>query len=289
MTDERFDAFAKRLSAATSRRGLLKGALAVALGGVAMRLKGNDADAQTRQACSRLQQACGAGQPACCAHLTCQDGACCRPTNETCYADSDCCPDNVCRPNPHGLGNRCLPPGGVDAACVDAGDCAAEFVCDAYTGTCQPPCLSLGSDCESDADCCSGLICAVDLQRGGALETYCVECLAEGSACLNDQQCCGGVCDPYTATCAACASLTCGLFNNPACGFDSRAFDGFCGCFAKLNGDCYCSPKLQCNERTLCSSDAECAAGEFCGAADNSCGISYCLPPCAFEASRATG
>src|SRR6476661_9951589 len=132
MTDERFDNLTRVLGKATSRRSVFKGLVAAAVGGVLTRAGGDSAAARARvrMACARLGQPCGSGTgtPAnqvCCPDLTCGDAAvCCKDTNATCLGDGDCCGENVCRPNPSGLGNRCLPPGGVGAECVDDGDCA---------------------------------------------------------------------------------------------------------------------------------------------------------------------
>jgi hypothetical protein len=226
MPDDRFDILTKLVSKSTSRRGLLKGAAAAALGGVAMRLRGSgDAAARARvsMACARLGQPCatGTGTPGnmiCCPHLICGDDAvCCKGANETCLDDGDCCADNVCRPNPTGLGNRCLPPGDVGAECVEDFDCLEglvcevqtstcaalcgeficppDYVCDPYTLTCTAICLPEGSDCESIEDCCLGLVCAPNTQLGGPTETYCVECLPITSGCFDDRQCCSGACN----------------------------------------------------------------------------------------------
>src|SRR4051812_34941538 len=60
MTDDRFDALTKQLTAASSRRGVLKGGLALALGGIAPRLRGGNAAARARirMACAREGQPC---------------------------------------------------------------------------------------------------------------------------------------------------------------------------------------------------------------------------------------
>jgi hypothetical protein len=114
---------------------MLKGALAAALGGVAAHFRGGVADAATtRQACARLTQSC-ATTP-CCAGMVCDEGVCYRALNASCYADSECGADTVCRPTPHGLGQRCLPAGVTGDACVDAADCAANYACNG--GVCLP-------------------------------------------------------------------------------------------------------------------------------------------------------
>src|SRR4051794_19103278 len=107
MTDDRFDRLTKLVSRSTSRRGLLKGAAAVALSGVVARVRGgvgNDAEARARikMACARLGQPCSTvkgtpGSLICCPHLVCDsDHTCCTPENGSCLMDSDCCGEDVC-------------------------------------------------------------------------------------------------------------------------------------------------------------------------------------------------
>jgi hypothetical protein len=147
VTDKSFDQLTKLVSSSTSRRGLLKGAAAAALSGVAMRLRGGSdaaARARVRMACARLGQPCDTvvgtpGNMICCPGLACDMNgetlSCCKPENESCVENTDCCAGNVCRPNPTGLGNRCLPPGDVGAECIEDADCASGL-CDGYSGTC---------------------------------------------------------------------------------------------------------------------------------------------------------
>jgi hypothetical protein len=222
MTDDRFDDLTKLVSKSTSRRGLLKGAAAVALGGLAARVRGNGGDAAARarvsMACARLGQPCatGTGTPGnmiCCPHLICGDGdVCCKDTNETCVADSDCCADNVCRPNPTGLGNRCLPPGGLGAECQADADCAGGLVCDPATNTC----LAVpGEPCADDTDCVSGLC---DEYTGTCIS----DCLSDGSGCSESSDCCSGYCDPYTLSCVAAAG------DGSICVLDEQCASGYC-------------------------------------------------------------
>jgi hypothetical protein len=226
MTERAFDDLAKRLSAATTRRGLLKGALAVALGGLATRLRGDGADAAARPACMRLGQTCDATH-ACCAHLACADGSCCRPTNETCYADADCCADDVCRPNPHGLGLRCLPPGDVGAACVEQTDCADGLTCDAASGLCL---VATGLPCDQDSDCVSGScdpytgLCAGDCLASGSCSGGRV-CLSNGS--------CAHPCPGGGVDCESCSLVRCiGTSDGNVCSADNTF--GSCS----TNADC---------------------------------------------------
>jgi hypothetical protein len=197
MTDDRFDDLTKLVSKSTSRRGLLKGAAAVALGGLAARVRGNGGDAAARarvsMACARLGQPCatGTGTPGnmiCCPHLICGDGdVCCKDTNETCVDDSDCCADNVCRPNPTGLGNRCLPPGDVGAECLEDEDCLGGLACETTTGTC-------------------GVICGTEVCTADQVcDPYTLTCVGgTGAPCVDGSDCLSGICDPYTSTCLDC-------------------------------------------------------------------------------------
>jgi hypothetical protein len=73
--------------------------------------------------------------------------ACCKPENDNCLDDGECCAGNVCRPNPSGAGFHCLPPGEVGAECIEDADCASGL-CDGYTGTCSGN--GCGANCVGD-------------------------------------------------------------------------------------------------------------------------------------------
>ena len=264
MTDERFDTLTRRLATGTSRRGLLKGMAAIALGGVAARVRGTgDAEARARvkMACARLGQPCNIisgtpGNKICCPHLACDtDLTCCKPQNASCVDDGDCCADSVCRPNPSGLGNRCLPPGLVGAACVEDADCAGNLVCDIYSATCLE---ITGEPCTDNNQCVSGVcddytgLCAPG-------------CLPDGNACGEDADCCSGFCDPYTSTCVTLA----------LCVLDG----GLCS----VDGDCCsnsCDPyTFTCNASAICvpifsACPAGCSVGVACAAC---CGADLCF------------
>ena len=149
MPDERFDDLTRNLSRGVSRRGVLKSIGAAALAGAGWRLRGDravEARARVKMACARLGQSCdnaphAAGNLVCCPHLACDsDLTCCKPTNESCATDGDCCADDICRPNPRGVGSRCLPPGDLGAECVEDDDCAVGLACEVNTGTCGVIC-----------------------------------------------------------------------------------------------------------------------------------------------------
>jgi hypothetical protein len=251
MTDERFDRLTKLVSTSTTRRGLLKGAAAVALSGLVARVRGaggQDADARARiqMACARLGQPCStvkgtAGSLICCPHLACDsDHVCCAPHNGSCLADGDCCGDDICRPNPTGLGNRCLPPGGVGAGCVEQADCQANLTCDLSSDLCL---VAAGLPCVNNSDCVSG-ICddATGTCAGG--------CFADSAACLDAADCCSGFCDPYTLTCTAFCTGDTG-----PCSANTECCSGMCD---DLTGQCLasCLPT-----GSACADSADCCSG----------------------------
>ena len=195
MSGSDFDRLAKQLASATSRRMVLKGALAAAIGGLFARGASQDAEAtRARRACSRLGQVCGGTTPSanftCCPGLACETGACCRPEEERCLTNDDCCGGLVCRPS--GLGQQCLPPGGFGAECVEGADCASG-VCDA-SGICTD------SACIDRCDyLVEPLICGVDSRTNASCTCYPTPenicgCAAANS-CLDAFDCCDSTAD----------------------------------------------------------------------------------------------
>jgi hypothetical protein len=187
-------------------------------------------------ACARLRQPCatGPGTPGnqvCCPHLACDtDLTCCKPENESCLADVDCCAGNVCRPNPSGLGNRCLPPGAVGAECVEDLDCAGGLACDPYTATCLSV---LGNPCVSDDECgsgfcdpytftcsapCAGVTCTpAECQTGGSCNP--ATSLCEFTDAINGTPCTGGTCQAGVCTPSVdlCVGPVCSAPPDPLC------------------------------------------------------------------------
>ena len=204
MTEQQFDDLAKRLNSAASRRGVLKGALAVALGGVATRWRGDKADAARRQACARLHQDCTSA--ACCAHLACEDGACCRPENETCYEDSDCCSGAACGPNPHGMGKRCQGPTFAGTCTVDDDSCSLQspmVACNEIASCFCVKEVSGASFCSSPEGICMPCASNADCQAEFAYFGP----FAEFAACVaTEDTCCG------ESSATACA-LPCAIFD----------------------------------------------------------------------------
>jgi hypothetical protein len=286
VTDDRFDSLTKLVSKTTSRRGLLKGTAAAALGGIAMRLRGNGADARARinMACARLGQPCSTikgtpGSKICCPHLACDsDHTCCTPSNGSCMGDSDCCGSDICRPNPTGLGNRCLPPGAVGAECIEDADCMGGLACEVTTSQCGEIC---GQDvCRADQTC----------------DPYTLICVgAAGAPCESDAECVSGFCDVYTAICVdidpvigSCLFADCSLDGFPVCGADSAGNNGNCVCATTFEGACACvadacGPNDPSN---FCTADSDCGTGYVC---DVTCFPNYlptnglCIKACGFE------
>jgi hypothetical protein len=116
--------------------------------------------------------------------------------------DADCCADNVCRPNPDGLGSRCLPPGLVGAECIDDSDCAGGLACEVESGQCGEICGLV--TCLADQTC----------------DPYTLLCVGNpGAPCQDKSECASGNCDPYTLTCLDCtAEYTLCLSDAECCG-----------------------------------------------------------------------
>jgi hypothetical protein len=231
-------------------------------------------------ACARLGQPCDTatgtpGDHICCPDLICGDDLlCCKGTNDTCVADSDCCADNSCRPNPTGLGNRCLPPGEVGAECLEDADCAGTLICDTYVGQCL---VVTGEPCVADNDCVSG--------RCDVYTSVCVECQPVGGFCASGADCCSGQCDPYTGLCFTCDIICSATDDFCAVGGAQVCCNGAPGCFCAttLAGDPVCISDGQCGD---CTQDTDCGPGQICiavAAGSPCCAPSFttaCASPC---------
>jgi hypothetical protein len=218
MTDERFDQITRTLGKATSRRTIFKGLVAAAVGGVLAKAGGGDAEARARikMACARLGQPCNVtkhtpGRLVCCPHLVCDatEHQCCTPSNGSCMGDTDCCGDDVCRPNPTGLGNRCLPPGDVGAECIEDTDCMGGLACETSTNQCGEIC---------------GLVTCLPTETCDPYTLICVG--GTGDPCQDDSECFSNLCDPYTFTCVDC--LPAGAACNVSSDCCSLNCDGYC-------------------------------------------------------------
>jgi hypothetical protein len=259
MTDDRFDDLTRVLGRASTRRGVFKGLIAAAVGGVLARAGGGDAAARARvkMACSRLRQPCSTakgtpGSLICCPHLACDsDHTCCTPTNVSCLDDGQCCAGDICRPNPHGLGNRCLPPGAVGAQCVEDTDCAGGLACDP-TGVCLSV---LGNPCHSDDDCGSGFCDPYTL--------VCVACQTAGVTCIANSDCCSGICDDYIGACASGC-----LVDGAGCAESSDCCSGYCDPYSQT-----CTQHCTATGY-ICSANAECCSAicdDYTGLCIGSC------------------
>jgi hypothetical protein len=175
MTDERFDDLTRRLETATSRRGVLKGAAAVALGGLAARLRGSgsaEARARIRMACARQGQVCSTandapGNQRCCPHLEC-DAA----DDET---PGICVPaGQVCAPGEAGesCANLFESSCGADDHCaqvvnVDGGCACIERIC------IERLVQQVQQECATGTDCQSGLCVSVPGCCGPSVGNFC--------------------------------------------------------------------------------------------------------------------
>jgi hypothetical protein len=272
MTDERFDQITRTLGKATSRRTIFKGLVAAAVGGVLAKAGGGDAEARARikMACARLGQPCSTvahtgGSLVCCPHLACDtDHTCCTPTNVSCLDDGDCCTGDVCRPNPTGLGARCLPPGDVGAECLEDEDCMAGLTCDPYSGICSG---GNGSECTIDDDCATGFFC----------DPYTLTCVPggtepNGTPCASSAACASGSCCPPEGVCKppANASAAC-VVDDDCCGTDVCLGSV---CFSCANPGQFCFNNIECCSGT-CNNNGPGTQG-VCAPYDTTCGSTTC-------------
>ena len=155
MDGQRFDAMARAMANGMDRRGLLRGAAGGAAAVLGLRAAGTRAKQAKQAFCHRTGNPAKpyvvitVAKPAWKAHLAHGD----HPFVDCC-ADADCAADEACQ----------------DGACGCAG------------GSGGP----LGSPCNGDRECCSG-VCNLDSRS-------CVVCLVEGVSCtFNQQSCCAGL------------------------------------------------------------------------------------------------
>ncbi|RMG14083.1 MAG: hypothetical protein D6729_14185, partial [Deltaproteobacteria bacterium] len=190
----------------------------------------------------------------------CQADGSCRPETPVCEGPGECderglCPDGTpCNPD-----GSC--PGGVvcssDDVCPPGTACVGGLCepCDERSGRCGP------LQCQSDADCYQGEVCI-----NGWCSPACgdpnlgMPCVVE---CRSDDECAAGeycgldglchpVCDPSTGAACQCSS-------------DADCPTGWtCD---QTTGECIfeCDPNLGMPCVIGCRSDADCAAGEYCG------------------------
>ena len=226
-------------------------------------------------------------------------GAC----GDTCASDSDCAAGQWCEDVPGGS-QTCQPevpngegvPGGTCDATLGARACISG-ACDTGSDKCGIPLGQPG--CAADAHCLSGVCIASGVNAG-----TCQPCRADSGCsgatpacdtdtnscvqCTEDSQCSGGtpVCDLPSHTCVACAgdngsgaAHACPSSTDPYC-----APTGECAtctdnseCAAGTHSGPICNPASgACGSK--CTSDSDCAPGEWCDDPAGAPGAGQCSP-----------
>ena len=251
MDAERFDALTRRLGRGASRRSVLKGLAAGALGVLGARRW--PATAQTGAGCPTTGGSAGAtfcgqpctteadcggyfdaceycdlnapsgGEPGTCASLC---GACGYCASGTCWNNCPACflcdhTTGVCE----GGCGECEVcddtvglPGYVWGQCVPAA-CPPGQGCDPVSGACAPgaaPCRTAGAACTADLECCGGLVCDLASQTcaapGGG------PCAGEGESCASSEECCGTqICSPAGGQGPVCVRRAGRCLTPPSC------------------------------------------------------------------------
>lgn len=206
---------------------------------------------------------CAAGEPA--TDTASSSEALCSPTFDPCGSDADCCKGNVCWKDPDtGQGSCFVPPG---SSCASDEGCFPGTWC--VNGQCGTGCASMGSACQSDAQCCDGTC------QGGQCA-----CVGTWDPCQKDADCCAGnVCwvDPNGG------SGTCFEPEGSACSSDEGCVPGtWC-----VNGQCGTGCASMGN---TCESNAQCCTGncqggqctcvgtwDYCDSQDDCCPGNQCF------------
>ncbi len=257
MDGTRFDRLTRELTAGDqTRRHLLRGLAAAALGGLLVRIAptaagrqrdevgdwepdaGEEADAAKRGGCARLNRTCDKDKK-CCGKLTCKRGRCrcpkgtvpqggrCVPKG-TCRDDADCgggktCQDGICAcpGNLLPCADGCIQPGFCcGAECLPSGGTCEDGACVCPTGT--KPC-GLGCAPAGESGCCGDLDCPAGSGK------VCVRS-KRACACPSGKKECAGVCIPSDRCCS-----------DADCGPNRTCNNGICGCSAlekPCNGTC---------------------------------------------------
>lgn len=184
MDGRRFDEFTRSLAGRATRRRLLGGAAAGALGGLLTRLGARE----TAAACTRFGLSC-TGAVACCNGAACLNGVCRCPagtamcntlTGPSCVP---ACPaDQVM-----GAGCRCL--------CATSGRPPGPTGCACPTGLerCNGKCVDPRTAYQSDPANCGG--CGIDCGPCRTCDNRVCSAIADGTPCATGQVCHAGTCE----------------------------------------------------------------------------------------------
>jgi hypothetical protein len=258
MDGARFDAIARSLAQPGSRRRLLAGLAAAALGlagrdragAVACRTPGllcrENADC-----CARVCAADAAGRRVC----RCRTAADCPPPTNRCLAAT--CAAGVCGTAP-----------AVHCAAID--QCHLAGACVPATGTCTNPAKANGTACDDGDRRTTGDHC-----QDGA-------CVGTKVVCTAQDQCHSAGCDPGTGTCAQTPLTGTPCDDGNACTQHDTCQAGVCtagapkvcaACQTCQGGSCVstCAAGQVCHQGACCTPDATTCAGKCSPATDN-CG-----------------
>ncbi len=235
---------------------------------------------------------CGASRRYCSSGGSCKYQA---DKRTPCRADSDCGVNEICHvyggdaQNPEGA---CMAPCSSHSQCMDklgsAFYCHSSGVC--KKGSKVSPVLPTQRECDSDADCQNGFLCA-ELANGRACLPECSEnsgctVFQNGLFCDNDKRCrvLSRVKDPCESDADCSINKLChkpGGANPNACGARCSK-DADCGAYWAGSA---CDFEGRCVETLSsagCASDADCRRGEICHPQVGEAGT--CAPKCSADA-----
>jgi hypothetical protein len=158
-----------------------------------------------------------------------EPGAICKPSNESCAAENNCCeplqapggnpfpanycnntPDNCCRKDALGI-PRCLLQGAAinceqtpipaGSTCATSADCCGK---PCVNNKCEAACVPVAGACTTTADCCTGLpcviptgaskgVCGPNTEPPGDGGTTTPKCALYGQDCSASTTCCDSV------------------------------------------------------------------------------------------------